>query len=275
MSGAVPPPQPPSDPNQPPGYSGGAGPNDPTSHTGPPSGSGGTGPTGTAVPAGPDAYQPDPSEVGASPTSGGYSDLNAPQTPPSAGSYGDPTSTSGGYAQPSASSPRSTNMSGNQAKIALQGANPLDWGIVGTGIAAFLLSLFSGYYTFQVEVDGDDSLFGELPGASDAGSINAWHGFFGWFAALMALAAAVLMILGLLGVIANRSAVRLGVLAAFGVAALCVLLALLVVPGDDADQSIGGITIDINPGHGITYWLSLLVILGGTALAFMRKDAKD
>ena len=48
-----------------------------------------------------------------------------------------------------------------------------------------------------------------------------------------------------------------------------------MVPRDDADQSIGGITIDINPGHGITYWLSLLVILGGTALAFIRKDAKD
>lgn len=253
MSGAVPPPQPPSDPNQPPGYQGAAGPNDPASYPVHPSGTGGTGPTGIPAPAGSDPYEPTPGEVGAYPV-----------TPP-------------GSSSPGASSPSSSpsSVSGDSAKAAMKSANPLDLGIIGAGVLAFLLSLFTGYYTYKVTVDGDDSLFGELPGASDAGSMNAWHGFFGWFSALLALAAAVVMVLGLLGVIANKSAVRLGVLAAFGIAALCALLALLVVPGSDADQSIGGVTIDINPGHGITYWLSLLVILGGTALAFLRKDATD
>ncbi|MEJ7744670.1 MAG: hypothetical protein WKF73_20305 [Nocardioidaceae bacterium] len=277
MSGAVPPPQPPSDPNHPLGHSGEGGPTDPTSYTGPASGPGGAGFTGTAPPAGPDQYQPDPDEVGAYPTSGSYPDPNAPQSMQGAGGYDDPAA-AGSYAQTTAPSSSSTSVRGDQAKAAMKSANPLDWAIVGAGVLAFLLSLFDGYYTSKFTVDGDDSLFETLPGASDAGSINAWHGFdgpFGWFAALLALAAAVIMVLGLLGVIANKSAVRLGVLAAFGLAALCALLALLVVPGNDADQSSGGITIDIDPGHGVTYWLSLLVILAGAALAAMRRKAND
>ncbi|MBA2445319.1 MAG: hypothetical protein H0V49_08310 [Nocardioidaceae bacterium] len=233
MSGAVPPPQPPSDPNQPPPYSGGTGPSDP----------------------------------------GSYPDPNIPPSAPGEGTYVQPTPADGGYAQTSPPASSSTSMSGAQAKTALQSAHKFDLGIIACGLLAFLLSLFSGYYTYKVTVEGEDPLFGDMPGSS--ASFSAWHGFFGWFAALMALVAAILMILGLLGVIANRSAVRLGVLGAFALASLCVLLALLVVPGSDADQSFSGITVDVNPGHGITYWLSLLVILGGTALAFMRKDAKD
>ncbi|MEJ7743706.1 MAG: hypothetical protein WKF73_14920 [Nocardioidaceae bacterium] len=154
MSGAVPPPQPPSDPNQPPGYLGAAGANDP-----------------------------------------------------------------GGYL------PQPSSMRGDRTKATMKSANPLDFGIVGAGVLAFLLSLFTGYYTHTVSVEGDDSVLATIPGLDDSTSMNAWHGFFGWFAALMALAAAALMILGLAGVIAQKKIVRLGVAAAFGVAALSALLA--------------------------------------------------
>ena len=264
MSGAVPPPQPPSDPNQPPGYSGGAGPNDPTSYTGPPSGAGGTGPTGTAVPAGPDAYQPDPSEVGASPTSGGYSDPNAPQAPP-AGTYGDPAPTSGGYAQTSPPASSSTSMSGAQAKTALQNAHKFDLGIIACGLLAFLFSLFP-YYTVSVEGVG---AFG---GISD--SATAWHGFFGWFATLLALAAAVVVLLSLLG-IKLPIPTRLAALGLFAAATLFTLIALFVFPGGTDCQGVEACEDAVDFGRGFGYWASLLVILGGTALAFMRKDAKD
>jgi hypothetical protein len=163
----------------------------------------------------------------------------------------------------------------DQAKAALKGANPLDWAIIGAGALAFLLSLFGGYYTYKVTIEGEDSLLQGALGVDNTSSFNAWHGFLGWFAAVMALAAAVLMVLGLMGVIANRTVLRLGVAAAFGVAALSVLLALLVVPGSDENQSFGGVSIDVDPGHGITYWLSLVVILAGAALAALRMRAKD
>lgn len=274
MSGAVPPPQPPSDPNHPLGHSGEGGPTDPTSYTGPASGPGGAGFTGTAPPAGPDQYQPNPDEVGAYPTSGSYVDPNAPNVVQGSGGYDDPAA-AGGYAQTTAPSSSSTSVRGDESRAAMKSANPLDWAIVGAGVLAFLLSLFNGYYTYKVTVEGEDSALGDIPGLDSSTSFNAWHGFFGWFAALMALAAAVLMILGLVGVIANSRIVRLGVAAAFGIAALSALVALLVVPGSDADQSIADITFDVDPGHGLVYWLSLLVILAGAALAAMRMKAND
>lgn len=151
-------------------------------------------------------------------------------------------------------------MNTDQVKAAVRSANPLDLGIVGAGVLAFLFSLFS-YYTASVGL------------GSTSGS--AWHGFFGWFAALVALAVAALLALHLMGIRPLDAALtRTVALGGFALATLCVLLALFIVPNV---INCGGISIcdAVNKGHGIGYWLSLIVILAGLALAFLRKDARD
>lgn len=287
MSGAVPPPQPPSDPNQPPGYSGGAGPNDPGAYTGPPSGSGGTGPTGVSAPAGSDDYQPPSSQVGAYPTSSGYGDTGVPQTPqdPHAArgdenraGYSEPVPVNAQYGQTSSSAARQSSVSSSPAKSAAKDASPLDWAIIGAGLLAFLLSLFTGYYTYTTTLEGDDeTLLEEVSNNLDlTDSMNAWHGVFGWLAALLALAGAAIVLLGVLGILKKMRIVQLGAVGAFGLATLCALVALLVVPGNDDDVSLpGGATFKIDPGHGLTYWLSLALILLGLALSVARMRSKD
>lgn len=164
-----------------------------------------------------------------------------PQTPP-------PPSGTGG-------SSSSGGVNADQMKAAVRSAHPYDLGIIAAGVLAFLFSLFS-YYTYSKAIG--------------SGSTSAWHGFFGWFAALVALAVAVLLALHLMGIRPlDASLTRLVALAGFALATLCVILALFVVPGGD----LGGIGID--KGHGIGYWLSLITILVGLALSFLRKDARD
>lgn len=150
-------------------------------------------------------------------------------------------------------------MSADSVKAAVQRANPMDLGIVGAGVLAFLCSLFS-YYKVSVSSGPLDSV---------SGSTSAWHGFFGWFAALVALAAAVLLALHLMGIRPlDASLTRLVVLGAFALSTLCVLLALFVIPGKVDFEGV-------DYGHGVGYWLSLILILAGTALSFLRKDARD
>ncbi len=164
-----------------------------------------------------------------------------PQTPP-------PPSGTGG-------SSSSGGVNADQMKAAVRSAHPYDLGIIAAGVLAFLFSLFS-YYTYSAGIG--------------SASTSAWHGFFGWFAALVALAVAVLLALHLMGIRPlDASLTRLVALAGFALATLCVILALFVVPGGD----LGGIGID--KGHGIGYWLSLIAILVGLALSFLRKDARD
>ncbi len=275
MSGAAPPPQPPSDPNQPPGYSGGVGPNDPIGYTGPSSGAGATGPGGTPAPAGPDpSYQPDPSQTGAYPNPQGYPDPNIPQGPPGPVYGGDPAS-AGASTQPSSPASRSTSMSGTQAKSAMQNAHKFDLGIIACGLLAFVFSMFP-FYSAEVKTSGGPTGF-DL-GDYGGGSWSAWHGFFGWFAALLALAVAILLALKLFGVLPlPGSTVRLAALAGFGVATVSLLLAFFVnpLPGEETSETIAGVTVEYSKGLGIGYWLCLIVVLAGLALSFMRKDAKD
>lgn len=117
--------------------------------------------------------------------------------------------------------------------------SPLDWGILACGCLAFIFS-FMSYYTFFVF------------------SATAWHGFFGWFAALVALAAATVLAVGLFlpqVTLPHRPLT----LAGFGVATLCVILAGLVDPSGASGLS-----------RGAGYYLSLVVILAGFALAYVR-----
>jgi hypothetical protein len=142
-------------------------------------------------------------------------------------------------------------------KSAVQQAHAYDISIVAAGVLAFIFSLFS-YYTVSVSVAGI--------GAST--SESAWHGFFGWFAALVALASSAVLAAAVFGRVAMPFPVRLTVLVGYIVAAVCVIIALFVIPGKvDAPG--------VDYGHGIGYWISLIVIIAGAVLAYLRKDATD
>lgn len=155
------------------------------------------------------------------------------------------------------SAPGST--SANEAVATLKGADRLDLATIGAGVLVFLGSLMP-YYTVSYSGVG--------------GSFNAWHGFFGWFGALCALAGAALLVAKILGV-ALPVPVRTSVLGLFGVAALCTLLALFVIPGADCDDTglLGAVCDLIDQGHGFGYWLALLASIAGVALAAMRRSA--
>jgi len=178
----------------------------------------------------------------------GMSMSEVPQTPP-------PPPGSGG-------SSSSGGMNADQMKAAVQSAHPYDLGIIAAGVLAFLFSLFSYYSVSAVGVSR---------------TYSAWHGFFGWFAALVALAVAVLLALHLMGIRPLDAAMtRLVALAGFGLATLCTLLALFVVPSGPYDcQGVSACEDAVNRGHGFSYWISLLLILAGLALSFLRKDATD
>jgi hypothetical protein len=139
--------------------------------------------------------------------------------------------------------------------------NPLDWGIIGAGFFTLIFSFF-GYYKYSVKIDG----FG-----SSSGTVSAWHGFFGWFAALVALAAAAILAADVIAKVKLPFPVRLTVLGGFALALLCAILALVVVPGNTG--SVSSIGIHVNKGHGFAYWISLILLLVGTGLAFVRFTA--
>jgi hypothetical protein len=133
--------------------------------------------------------------------------------------------------------------------------NPLDWGILGAGLLAFIFS-FVSYYTVSVSYAG----FG-----SASGSESAWNGFFGWFAMLCALAGSALVAMELfVPTVRLPFPARLTGLALYAVATLCVILALFVFPEDVPDVK------GIDTGHGVGYWISLIVIIAGLVLSLMR-----
>jgi hypothetical protein len=135
--------------------------------------------------------------------------------------------------------------------------NRLDLGIVAAGFVAFLASLMP-YYTIS---------FGGI-----GGDVNAWHGFFGWFGAFCALVGAAVLAAHLFDVTLPVP-VRLVVLALFGLALLCTLLALFVTPGPGCDEGLlAGVCDAYDEGHGFGYWLALLATIAGTALAAMRRS---
>jgi hypothetical protein len=117
-------------------------------------------------------------------------------------------------------------------------------------VLAFIFS-FVSYYTYSY---GPYSV-----------SESAWHGFFGWFAMLCALvgSAAVAMEL-FMSHVKMPLANRLIGLGAYALATLCVILALFITPGPD----LSGTGID--EGHGFGYWISLIVIIAGLVLSFLR-----
>ncbi|PKH42246.1 hypothetical protein SAMN05192575_10745 [Nocardioides alpinus] len=158
---------------------------------------------------------------------------------------------------PASTPPASTSA---DAVATLKTADPLDLGTIGAGVLVFLGSLLP-YYTVSVEGFGSESA-------------TAWHGFLGWFGALAALAGAGVLVARILGA-ALPVPVRTTVLALFGIAAFCTLLALFVTPGGDCDDSglMGGVCDMIDQGHGFGYWLALLASIAGLVLAAVRRAA--
>ncbi|MFC7358830.1 hypothetical protein [Nocardioides astragali] len=183
---------------------------------------------------------------------------STPGTEPTPEPAAEPTPTAS--TPPSGSSSSSSSTSASDAAATLKGADRLDLATIGAGVLVFLASLMP-YYTVSVEGFGGDSA-------------NAWHGFFGWFGALCALAGAGVLVAKILGVTLPVP-VRTTVLALFGLAAVCTLLALFVTPGGGCDDSgFGGEVCDmIDQGHGFGYWLALLASIAGVALAAVRRSA--
>lgn len=129
--------------------------------------------------------------------------------------------------------------------------DPMDWGILGAGVLAFIFS-FVSYYSYSVS------------GYSGSASLNAWHGFFGWFAMLLALIGSAAVALELFAPqVRLPFPNRLIGLAAYALAVICVILALFVVPDP---YGVGG----LDKGHGVGYWISLIVIIAGAVLSFLR-----
>jgi hypothetical protein len=131
--------------------------------------------------------------------------------------------------------------------------NNLDWGILATGLLAFIFS-FVSYYSYSVK------------GFGGSASWDAWHGFFGWFAMLTALIGSAAVGIEVFAPhVKLPVANRLIALGGYALSTLCVILALFVVPDP------GGIdSPDINKGHGFGYWISLIVIIVGLVLCVMR-----
>jgi hypothetical protein len=136
--------------------------------------------------------------------------------------------------------------------------NPLDWGIIAAGVVAFIFSLFK-FYKYSVTI-------GPVSASETA---SAWHGFFGWFGVLVALLAALLLAAELIARMKFPFPTRLVVLGGFVIALICELLALLVVPGDTGGAN-GAFGIKIDKGHSFGYWITLIAVIVGTALAYKR-----
>jgi hypothetical protein len=165
-----------------------------------------------------------------------------------------------------------SSMSGDQVKSAFQSANPLDLGIIGAGVLAFFFSLFA-FYTVSSNLGSIIGVSG-ISGFNDSDNRSAWHGFFGWFAVVLALTGAALVVLHLLRA---RLPVptRLASLGAFALATVCMLLALLIIPGKLDCNGNSACEKAISYGHGFGYWATFIVILLGLVLCVLRRNARD
>jgi hypothetical protein len=170
------------------------------------------------------------------------------------------------FGQQPPSAPGGTPSPGAQRGFDAKAIHPVDWAILACGFLAFIFS-FVSYYSYTARATA-----GGLTLTSITAHWSAWHGFFGWFAAIVALAAAGMLAIALFAPQAQiPSAVRLLVLAGFALATLCVLIAWIIVPGKTSGLRELGVRID--KGHSIGFYLSLIVIIGGLLLSFLRLRA--
>ncbi len=132
--------------------------------------------------------------------------------------------------------------------------NPLDWGILATGLLALIFSFFD-WYTASYSSGAFSASAGE----------SAWNGFFGWFAVLLAVLGAAVVAVALFAPHVNMPVpVRLTGVILFAVATLSVIIALFVFPEDVPDNS------NIDTGRGFGFWAGAIVIIVGLVLSVMR-----
>jgi hypothetical protein len=169
-----------------------------------------------------------------------------PPPPPPPGQWGQPPG--GGYpAQRPGFDPKTVN--------------PLDWAILGVGFLTLIFSFFS-FYTASAS--------GTVSGSE---SWSAWHdifggGFFGWIGMVFAVLATVVLALELFSPqVKFALPARLLVLYGYALAAICEILAIFIHP-TFGSASIGGAHFSF--GHGFSFWIILILTLGGTVLALMR-----
>jgi hypothetical protein len=149
--------------------------------------------------------------------------------------------------------------------------SPLDWGILAAGLLAFIFSFIS-YYTSGADLSGSCPPGTSSEIAANSQSVTAWHGFFGWFGTLLALAGAVAVALALFAPQVKLPVpTRLVALGAFALATVSTLLALVIDPVTVPNTlSFGSCKLEPYVGHGVGYWVSLIVIIAGLVLCFLR-----
>jgi hypothetical protein len=166
-----------------------------------------------------------------------------PPPPPPPGQWGPPPS--GGYGAP-------------QGGFDPKNVNPLDWGIIGAGVLAFIFS-FINFYTYSAK--------GGFSGISVDQS--AWSGFLSLLAILLIIVGTALIALDLFAPqVKLPIPTRLAGLGAFALATLLLIIALFTVP----DYGGGGPGYDkaVDEGHGFGYWATLIMAIVGLVLSLMR-----
>lgn len=155
---------------------------------------------------------------------------------------------------------------GAPAKFDPKTVNNLDWAILGVGFLVLIFSFF-GFYSFSTSGGGFDQ----------SESWSAWHdifggGFFAWIGVIFAVAATVVLALALFQPqIKFPLESRLLTLAGFALSALCEILAIFIHPDfGSASGTIAGVHYSSSFGHGFSFWVTLILALGGTVLALMR-----
>jgi len=165
-----------------------------------------------------------------------------PPTPPTP-----PTPAAQQWSAPPATQP---GPSAHPGGFNIAAIKPFDWGILAAGFLAFIFSFIS-YYTYS-----------SGPFEKD---YSAWDSFFGWASTLLALFAAGLLAVQLFAPqVRLPIPVRMVVLGGFAVALLLVIIAGFVDSRDYASR------YSIDAGRGAGYFLSLIVILAGGVLSYLR-----
>jgi hypothetical protein len=144
--------------------------------------------------------------------------------------------------------------------------NTLDWAVLGIGFLVLIFSFFD-FYTASAS--------GGFSGGS--ASASAWHeifggGFFSWFAMVFGVAGAVGLALTLFSPstkmpMAGRAIAALGM----GIGFLFEFLAIFIHPKFfHASGNVAGVHYSYSFGHGVSFWISLILLAAGTVLALMR-----
>lgn len=148
--------------------------------------------------------------------------------------------------------------------------NPLDWALLAIGLLVLIFSFF-GFYKASVSGTG-------YTGASK--SYSAWHdiiggGFFGWLAMVLAVLGTAALAISLFSPqIKLPFPARMLALAGFAGGLLSEILAIFIHPKFYHESgSAFGYHYSLDFGHGFSFWISLILLLGGTVVALMRFQA--